>query len=212
MWRNVRGPFDVFGHARNAANSPVPTVLPALDLSLPANQLQLVALHNGYAVKTSDGRRLGGAEGFQACWSGVLLIEHEGEYEFHAGAPTPRGGKTRLRARRECCLASDTQTRPENLGRALQPMAGRSQPWRRAPLEERRRTGITIEFKQPAPDFSVESHVRPQHTGFEVKYSGPDSDAAWLPCRFNQLYRDFQNQTLAAGITFFRAARMPRGS
>ena len=93
VWRDVRGPLEAFGHERNAANSPVPTVLPALDLSLASNQLQFVTLHNGYAVRNSDGRRLGGAEAFQVRWSGVLLVECEGEYAFHAGAPTPEGEK-----------------------------------------------------------------------------------------------------------------------
>ena len=71
----------------------MPTVLPALNLSLPANQLQFVTLHSGFAVKNSDGLRLGGAGGFQVCWSGVLLVEREGEYEFYAGAPAPDGEK-----------------------------------------------------------------------------------------------------------------------
>ena len=89
VWRDVRGPLEAFGHERNITNSPVPTILPSLGLQLAANSR--VAIHNGYAVRNSDGQRLGGAEAFRVLWSGVLLIEREGDYAFHAGAPAPEG-------------------------------------------------------------------------------------------------------------------------
>ena len=89
LWREVRGPLEAFGHERDLTNSPVPTVLPALDLSVAANPL--LVFQNGYADKSSDGFRLGGAEAFLVRWSGALLIEFDGEYAFHAGAPTPEG-------------------------------------------------------------------------------------------------------------------------
>ena len=102
IWREVRAPLEAFGQVRNEANSPVPTVLPALNLTLNASQTQFVTLHNGYTVRTSDGRRLGGAEAFQVRWSGVLLVDCEGEYEFHAGAPTPEGEKPDFERAEKC--------------------------------------------------------------------------------------------------------------
>jgi hypothetical protein len=87
VWREVRGPIEAWGHERDHTNSPVPTVVPALGLSPALNPL--VTFNNGYAIKNSDGQRLGGAEAIHVRWSGVLLVEHEGEYRFHAGAPAP---------------------------------------------------------------------------------------------------------------------------
>ena len=40
-------------------------------------------------MKDATGAWLGGAQGFTVTWSGALLIEQEGTYEFWAGAPTP---------------------------------------------------------------------------------------------------------------------------
>src|SRR5208282_1118988 len=190
------------GHPRNLANSPVPTVLPALNLSLPANQLQFVTLHDGYAVRNSDGLRLGGAEAFQVRWSGVLLVECEGEYEFHAGAPTPEGEKPDFER-------AEKSSWRVTLERGQRKWVVLSHQWpgdtgheRSASRLRRGAYQIVVEFQQPPPDFTVESHVYPQHTGFQVKYAGPDSNGCLVALPVEHLYRDLQNQTLASGITF----------
>lgn len=85
IWREPSGRLDEFGHARNRWNSPLPTILPALDLTLNPAPARTLQLRNGYLSQTSDGELLGGAEGFTVTWSGVILIEHEGDYRFQAG-------------------------------------------------------------------------------------------------------------------------------
>ena len=200
LWREVRGPMAAFGHERDHTNSPVPTVLPELGLVLPANPL--VTLNNGYAVKTADGQRLGGAEAFRVHWSGVLLIEHEGEYSFHAGAPTPEGERPDFE-RAEKSQWRVTLTRGHKTSTILNHQwPGDTNPDRNMPRLRRGAYQIAIEYSQPAPDFN-----RPQHTGFEVKYRGPDSEDRLVALPLSRLYRDLKDQTLDQGIQFLPGSK-----
>jgi hypothetical protein len=204
IWREVRGPMDAFGHERDHTNSPVPTILPELGLVLPANPL--VTLNNGYAVKTADGQRLGGAEAFRVRWSGVLLIEHEGEYAFHAGAPTPEGERPDFE-RAEKSQWRVTLTRGQKTWTILNHQwPGDTNPDRNMPRLRRGAYQIVIEYSQPAPDFNG-PHVRPQHTGFEVKYAGPDSADCVVALPLTRLYRDLKDQTLDQGIQFLSGSK-----
>ena len=42
-------------------------------------------------MRNADDAWLGGAQGFSVTWTGALLVDHEGTYEFSAGGPTPEG-------------------------------------------------------------------------------------------------------------------------
>jgi hypothetical protein len=205
VWRDVRGPFTAFGHERDVTNSPVPTVLPALGLTLASNPL--ITLHNGYAVQSSDGRRLGGGEGFRARWSGALLIDREGEYAFHAGAPTPDG------ERPDFGRAEKSQWRL-TLKRGSRTWVILNHQWPGETSQERRTLRlsrgayhITVEYAQPASDFTVVSHLHPQQTGFQVKYARPDSDGVLVTLPLSHLYRDFQDHTLDQGIQFIAGSK-----
>ncbi len=89
VWRDGSGPLSAFGETRNHLNCPVPAVLPSLAATLTAQQLQFASVTNGLLMKDATGEWLGGAQGFTVTWSGALLVEHDGSYEFWAGAPTP---------------------------------------------------------------------------------------------------------------------------
>jgi hypothetical protein len=204
IWRDVRGPMEAFGHERDATNSAIPTVLPPLALSSTTNPL--VAVTNGYAVKTADGHRLGGAEPILVKWSGVLLVEREGEYRFHAGAPTPEGERPDFE------LAEKSQWRV-TLQRGSKTFAVLNHEW---PAnvepeihEPRLRRGayqIVVEYSQPAPDFST-GYPHKKRTGFQVKYAGPDSEDCLVTLPAHRLYRDYQDQTLDQGITFLPGSK-----
>ena len=83
----MRGPLRAFGHDRDRENAPVPTIIPSMGLVLTPKQMKSVTVRNGFAMQDSGGRWLGGAEGFEVSWRGALLVDEEGEYRFHAGAP-----------------------------------------------------------------------------------------------------------------------------
>jgi len=203
-WREVRGPIEAFGHERDHTNSPVPTILPALNLS-PA-LTPAVTFNNGYAIKNGDGRKLGGAEAIRIHWSGVLLVEREGEYRFHAGMPAPeeheKGGEP----------TGDSQWRV-TLTRGTKTLLVLNQQWPAEPGSERcmprlRRGAysIVIDFNQPAPNYT-DHHLHPKHTGFQVKYAGPDTHECLITLPVKNLYRDFQDQTLDQGITFLAGSK-----
>jgi len=182
IWREVRGPMEAFGHERDHINSPVPTVMPGLGLSIPANPL--VTIHNGYAVRNADGLRLGGADAFRVRWSGLLLIEEEGEYAFHAGAPTPECERPDFeraeRSRWRVTLKRGTKTW-EVLNHQW---PGDTSHQRNEPRLRCGAYQIVVEYSQPAPDFAG-PHIHPRHTGFQLKYAGPDSEGrlVTLPLR-----------------------------
>ena len=136
----------------------------------------------------------------------MLLVEHEGEYRFRAGAPAPDN--------EEPCVepGRDSQWRV-TLTRGTKSWLVLNHQWpgetgeeRCAPRLRRGAHSIVIEYNQPAPDYAG-PHVHPQHTGFQVKYSGPDTDDCLETLPVRRLYRDFQDQTLDQGITFLAGTK-----
>src|SRR5205814_6425567 len=88
LWREIRGPLDAFGPDLNERNVPVPTIIPSLNISPSAAQQNRVVFRNGFALRDGTAQHLGGAAPFCVTWTGVLLIEHSGDYRFKAERPT----------------------------------------------------------------------------------------------------------------------------
>ena len=204
IWRDVRGPMEAFGHERDATNSAVPTVLPPLALSNTTNPL--VSVTNGYAVKASDGHRLGGAEPILVKWSGVLLVEREGEYRFHAGAPTPEGEKPDFELAEKSQWLVTLQRGSKTFAVLNHEWPGNTEPEIHEPRLRRGAYQIVVEYSQPAPDYST-GYPHRKRTGFQVKYAGPDSEDCLVTLPVHRLYRDYQDQTLDQGITFLPGSK-----
>ena len=161
---------------------------------------------NGYAVRTSDGDRLGGAGPILVKWSGVLLVEREGEYRFHAGAPTPEGEKPDFELAEKSQWRVTLQRGAKTFAVLNHEWPGNTEPEVHEPRLRRGAYQITIEYSQPAPDLST-SHPHRKRTGFQVKYAGPDSEDCLVTLPVHRLYRDYQNQTLDQGITFLPGSK-----
>lgn len=201
-WREVRGPMDAFGPEENAANVAIPTVLPALGLTLTEAQQRFVSARNGFALANPDGAALGGAQGFTARWTGVLLVDAEGAYEFRAGAPTPDGEAP------DAAAAHDKRWRV-SLRRGQRSWVLLSHDWPdetapddcSAPLQLRRGAyQLTVELTQPRPEYDDPSDVCPVTGGFQVKYAGPDSGDRTVAIPHERLFRDRKDRTLAHGL------------
>ena len=207
LWREVGGVPDMFGRERNERNTAVPTVLPAIDLSLPPGDLRFVALQNGYALRDRDGRPLGGAQGFAVRWKGVLLVEQGGRYRFLAGAPTQDGERPDFDA-------AEQRRWRVTLGHGQRTRTVLNHQW---PDEQEGEVGtlrlergaheIFIDFMQPAPEFAQERAAAPQRTGFQLKYAGPDSDGRFVAIPLRRLFRGTASETLATGIDFPEASQ-----
>lgn len=199
VWREIRGPLTAFGKHRNDTNAPAPTIIPSMTLALTSNQLQLVAIRNGFALRDEDGEPLGGAQPFSVTWTGDVLIEHSGRYEFAAGEPTPDGDEPG----REHC--EDHRWRITlSRGQKTWTVINRNWPgdnapdWHSAPIDLRRGTyHLTVELQQPQPTFDEIEGVRPRHTGFQVKYVGADTDQTLITIPRNRLYRTHADTMLA---------------
>lgn len=199
-WRDVSAALSVFGHERNKENCPVPTVLPSMSLQLTPQQMQFVSVLNGFAMKDATGAWLGGAEGFEAKWSGALLVEQEGGYEFWAGAPTPEGETPEVdaaarrrwrvtvkRGQKEwIILRHQWPGEPDHRSSAL---------WLKRGVYE-----LIVEFAEPAPSFLSEEQARAQHTGLQVKYAGPDTHDRRVEIPHDRLFAVCKHETLGSGI------------
>jgi hypothetical protein len=206
IWRDVRGPMEAFGHERDATNSPVPTVLPPLALSNATNPL--VTVTNGYATRVGDGRRLGGAAPTRVRWSGVLLVEREGEYRFRAGAPTHEGEPPDFERAEKSQWRVTLQRGSRTVAVLNHDWPGNTEPEVREPRLRRGAYQIVVEYSQPAPDFSAAAgHPHHARTGFQVKYAGPDSDDVLVTLPVRRLYRDYQDTTLDRGVTFLKGSK-----
>jgi hypothetical protein len=204
LWREVRAPMEAWGHPRDETNSPIPTVIPGLGLE-PASSSS-VNFNNGYAVATSAGQRLGGAQAIKVRWAGILLVDREGEYAFRAGAPEPGDKEPNFER-------ADHSAWRVTLSRGLKKWLVLNHNWPAEPDGEnwnphlrRGAYNITIEYSQSAPD-DFKPHVHPTHTGFQVKYRGPDTDHHFSTLPARHLYRDFQDETLDTGITFLSGSK-----
>jgi Tc toxin complex TcA C-terminal TcB-binding domain len=200
VWRDTTGPMNGFGTVRDRENCPVPTVVPSLAATLSPQDLQFASVHNGLLMKDATGAWLGGAQGFTAAWAGALLVDRAGTYEFWAGAPTPGDERPDPQA------AGPGQWRVV-LSRGQRTWVLLSHHW--AGEEEHQASALPLkagayhlraEFTQPAPEFSDDEQARPQHTGFQVKYSGPDSGGCRTEIPHSSLFAVSKDGTLGDGI------------
>lgn len=201
-WREARGPMEAFGPEENASNCPIPTVIPSMAFIVSPDQLRFVGVRDGFALSNKDGTILGGAQGFAVHWHGVLLVEKEGAYEFSAGAATPDGEAPDFRS------AKHRRWRV-TLRRGQKTWVLLSHRWPDTdapsacslPLPLKQGAyGLTVEFIQPHLAFDGPEDVCPQTTGFQLKYSGPDSADQPVSIPLKQLFHDVKNETLADEI------------
>jgi hypothetical protein len=200
VWRDVSGAMTVFGHERNQRNCPVPGVVPALDLTLAADQQQFVTVLNGLAMRNADDVWLGGAQGFSVTWTGALLVDREGTYEFSAGGPTPEGEtpdpSVCEHQRWRVMLERGQRTRILLQHRWHEEHAEPSSSVHLLPGVYE----LTIRFNQHGPAFHSDDEADPQHTGFQIKYSGPDTEGKLIALPHERLFRVLKDNTLGEGI------------
>lgn len=201
VWREIRDAMRPFGHAPDRENAPIPTVIPSMGLVLTPDQMKHVTVRNGFAMADASGEWLGGGEGFEARWHGILLIDHHGEYHFRAGAPSEGDEEARLheahrrswrvhlkRGQRSWILLRHHWHHDEN----LEPAAIRL---------ESGAYELTVDFIQQAPEYLSEDEVHRQHTGFEIKYRGPDTDGHLARISPTHLFRTHKDGPLGvAGL------------
>ena len=201
IWRDLSGPLYAFGRECDHSNCPVPTVIPSLGLTLTAAQLTNVNILNGIAAEGVSGAWLGGAQGFTVKWTGALLVDRDGVYEFCAGAPTDESERPNMEAAESCqwrvTLTRDGKTRvilnhnwPGQTGHTV------ACPHLKAGFYD-----IAVDFTDPSPAFSTKKEHR-LHTGFQVKYMGPDTDDRMVQIPHDRLFRISKDVKYRDGGTY----------
>jgi hypothetical protein len=200
VWRALSGGLTAFGDERNRRNCPVPGVVPALDLTLAADQLQFVTVLNGLAMRNADDEWLGGAQGFSVKWTGAVLVDREGTYEFSAGGPTPDGEKP------DPSICEEQRWRVM-LKRGQRTWILLQHRWHEEHGEPSSSVHLlpgvyelTIWFNQHGPAFHADDEALAQRTGFQIKYSGPDTEDKLIALPHDRLFRVFKDTTLGDSI------------
>lgn len=182
IWREVRGPMVAFSAIKNAWNAPVPpTRLPDWNFSLPPEQGEWVTVRNGYALANPDGTILGGAQGFQVTWQGLLLIEQAGDYSFQVAnfeAVNHQNWRVIIqRGQKTIELLSHNWPN------------GDAPPDCSTPVILRRGTyELTIELERPQPEFNGPEDLCPLTTGFALEYCGADTDNDFIVVPLDKLF------------------------
>ncbi len=207
VWQEVRGPLEGFGRVRDEANAPVPTILPSMGLTLTPQQQRFAAVRNGFALRDVNGEPLGGAEPFALRWSGVLLVENEGSYCFLAGAPTPGCEEPDFEAARDARWRVQLRRGQRTWLLLNHDWPGEEAPDRHSrPLNLRRGAyDIFVDYEQREPTFSRAEDVCPRHTGFQIKYAGPDTHDEVASVPISRLLRTKKTEPLGADLELDQA-------
>jgi hypothetical protein len=178
VWREIRQGMHGFGREQDLENAPAPTVIPSMGVTLSNDHGKYVIARNGLAMDDARGRWLGGAQAFEAKWTGVLLIDEGGEYRFEAPEHARRRSwhVTLKRGQRTWVLLRHRWQHEEDMNCApLRLKAGAYD--------------LTVEFIQHEPEYLHRPETEPAHTGFEIRYCGPDTHDETAPIRYTHLFR-----------------------
>ena len=202
-FREVRGGMTAFGMSENAANAPVPTVIPAMNATFTAEQLHYAAIRNGFALANDDGEHLGGAEPFLLTWAGQILIEEAGSYGFAAGAPTEGRALPDFEALRRFHRWRVSLKQ----GQKTWVLLAHDWPDEEAPSDcaapirlQRGFYELDVKFERLPLAFDGPEDVCPQITGFQLKYDGPDAGGAWAAIANDKLFIARKHAPLDAGL------------
>lgn len=199
LWRDIARSTNFFGEIENEWNAPIPAFVPNIGFS---NTTSYATIRNGFAIDGSTAQPLGGAQGFRIQCSGFILIEEDGKYTFMAGEPTP-GAEAPLfddDMVQQWKITLKKEQKKWNLlshnwnGEGAPPDAT-------FPIKlQKGAHRIFIEYIHPQPNFEDENKICPQKTGFQIKYSGPDTENILTTIPFKQLFSERKTTILADGL------------
>lgn len=197
LWREVRSPMSSFGEFANIANAPVNTIIPPIEWD--DTTRNLITICNGFAIDNKNGDVLGGALSYGVRWSGILLIHQRGNYTFQVGMPTPEeqapdydaNSLPRWKVTLKRFQQKEITVLSKGFGEAHIPCDCSASVALLPCAYE-----IIIEYINPVPDFDRAEEICPQTTGFQLKYSGPDTEDKLITLPFHNLYRTIKDSDL----------------
>ncbi|OAA51504.1 insecticidal toxin complex protein [Metarhizium rileyi] len=186
-WQEIRGPMSAFGYVQDKENVPVPMIIPNLLVQPTAAEKQLVQFRNGFAFDDVTAENLGGAQSFKVQWEGILLIEKAGCYRFCVDRPC-FVRKHRVRDHQhnsedDHCDSAKWSVRLRRgqkhwslLNHGDADHSDGHEHVHDSVLLSHGAYEIEIRFEQPKSEWNEDERPKYLHTGFGVKYTGPDTD------------------------------------
>ncbi|KAF2272052.1 uncharacterized protein EI97DRAFT_237584 [Westerdykella ornata] len=191
VWKEIRGPMSAFGCFLDESNVPVPTVIPALDLVTTAEQQLNVTFRNGLALDDDTAKQLGGAQPFSVTWKGILLIEKGGHYKFAVHRPTFGLHCHSEASDGESCDEANWHVRIHR-GRKSWTVAEHNPSAKHRDVISvclsRGAYDIEVQLEQPEPDYAQDEPQDHTHTGFSVRYCGPDTEDVLVNIPIDKLF------------------------
>jgi len=217
LWREIRGPLTAFGRDLDERNVAVPTVIPWLNILPSTAQQAEVIFRNGFALRDGTAEFLGGAAPFSVTWTGILLVEHTGDYRFKAERPhlhdhEPHNYAHRHQEHHHEHHRHSNDDRKWSItvrrGKKTWTLLNHKQKTEEhAPSHEslpvclsRGAYEIAVEYEQMAPEFLDDCDIHPTHTGFTVKYCGPDSEDQFVDLPRDKLFIKSKDAPLNQGM------------
>ncbi|KAI9162987.1 insecticidal toxin complex protein [Paramyrothecium foliicola] len=196
-WKETRGGLSGWGTANNYWNSPVVTILPRLDIRTTQEQSAFASFKNGFALNQDTGDLLSGAEPFAVTFSGVLLIENDGCYHFAMRCPKHCGDED------DACHCEKskqwfvTLQRGQKTWWVLEQGSDEDRLTHKGDVPSRYSRSISLRrgaydlvlnYHQPEPNFDDSDDLHRFHTGFVLKYKGPDTSDRLVEVPHSNLY------------------------
>lgn len=202
VWRETRGDMESFGPEENHADAPIPTVIPRLSLM---GSHRFATIRNGFALENPDGDLLGGADAYTVRWRGVLMVETSGSYVFRAGAPMPGNEIPDFKKVPDAKWMVALQKGQKRWTVLSHNMQGETAPGDcSAPISLKHGAHeIEITYIQPTTTFGSKEESCPQTTGFQLKYTGADTDDLLVTVPIDKLYLKAKDASMAENVTAF---------
>ncbi|MCE3552396.1 insecticidal toxin complex protein [Pseudonocardia sp. RS11V-5] len=197
IWRAIQPTTDLIRPSTNAWNAPAPTLIPALSADLPDAQQRYARSRNGILISARDAEVLGGVEGYRVTWSGALLVERAGAYDFWGGEPDAQPGRHAGEGRHWRVLLRRGQKSWVLLAHNWQED---QDCFETAGLRLRRGTyDVEIELIRDRPGDDELDDQRPLRTGLRIEYRGPDTDGERTVIPTERLYLVAKRDRLSTG-------------
>ncbi|MEM9884344.1 MAG: neuraminidase-like domain-containing protein [Bacteroidota bacterium] len=200
IWRDIASTTNLFGDAESQWNVATSALIPSI-----AHQTSTAyaSIRNGFALNNSDGAYLGGAEGFHIKCGGVLVIDEGGKYTFMAGQSSPEGEAPLFEAdmmQAWKVTLSKEQKIWQVLGHNWDGIVAPSHQSHPIKLQAGA-YDICIAFIQPEPNFDDPNKICPQLTGFQLKYSGADTEESLITIPTKHLFLNKKKEGLEEGLS-----------
>jgi hypothetical protein len=171
-WYEIGVPTNRIASSRRDEDIPLPTIIPSLAAKPSPQEAATLHFKNGFAIINRTCQQVGGAEAYSVCWTGVLLFENSGLYEFSAEEWHGECTVTLERGGREwIVIHHDRESRADHENHS--------------PYLHRGTYNITIQcHSEPC----LGEDIQRGNTEYLISYSGPDTDNESKPLPLDKLY------------------------